>query len=126
MASGTLKAVSLDGNKFNAFGDVDLTQIGGGFDNESIMTSGGNFQKKVKNNSAATGITLYITDLQHDILSELNDRIRNFPINFTTTDNNVYRAIGFINYQNRTTADNKATVDLFPESAEGFILFSAG
>lgn len=122
--TGTLTALVLDGIRLNVFGDTDGTQAGGNFEVSELPTSGINVKKMVKMAGKVTGVSSYTTAVQHDLLSELNDRIKNFTIRFTDAEGNTYRGIGFINYQGRTQADSKSTLDLIPENSAGFALFA--
>jgi len=121
--SGTIREVNLDGLRLDAFGDVDVSLKGGKFDNESIATSGRNYNKKTKNNQEASALTLRASALQHELLNERNDRIIPFKLSFTDANGDRFTDVGHIDYESYTTADQKATVKLQPEN--GFVIFNA-
>jgi len=119
--SGTIREVNLDGLRLDAFGDVDISLKGGKFDNESIATSGRNYNKKTRHNQEADALTVRASALQHELLNELNDKTIPFKISFTDANGDRFTDFGNIDYVSYTTADQKATIKLQPEN--GFIIF---
>lgn len=121
--SGTIRSANIGGVRLDAFGDIDVSLKGGKFDNESISTSGRNYNKKTKHNQEASALTFRASALQHEQLNELNDRTIPFKISFTDANGDRFTDVGHIDYESYTTADQKATLKFQPEN--GFVIFAA-
>lgn len=112
--SGTLTKVLLDGLEFSVMADADVTQIIGAYTSEDLPTSGKPIRKMTRRTESREGLVIGCSDIEADILRELSERQDDISISYTTAAGSTYRTTGWINFENYTTADNKATVKLFP------------
>lgn len=115
--SGTPRKVTLAGITFTVFADTDITEIEGAFDRESVPTSGQNMSKMVRRSQNREGITVSTNGDELEILKELSQRTVAFPMSYETAAGDVFRSTGFIQLENRTTADMKTTIQLQPLDA---------
>jgi hypothetical protein len=114
--SGTLRKVTLNGITFDAAADVDVTEIDGAFDSESMASSGRNMRKMTKRTQNREGVVLIVNGDEFELLRGLSERTTDFPMSYETAAGDVYRAPGWIQLENRTTAENKATIQMHPRN----------
>lgn len=113
--TGTPKKVTLDGRTFDVMGDSNFSQIKGKYTNESVPTSGANVNKKTARAQNVESVNLQCSSEEADFLKGLNDRITAFPMSYELVDGSVFRATGFINFENHDTENGTAAVVLQPE-----------
>lgn len=119
---GTLKKVTLDGVTFDVFADTDVKEVGSGWENTVIPTSGGNVRKMVSRAESREGITLVCSGAEFDTLKDLAERLDDFPMSYETAAGDVYRATGWIEFESRQTAENKASIQMHPRNSwESFL-----
>jgi len=123
MASGTWRKLSADGITVNVKADNDAKLPGGKYKNEPIPHSGGNEQKKTKIPGTIENISVHVTALQHEQLQALNDRDDSYSLSAVDVNGNTWSAVGFIDYDGATVAENTGTINMNPESPDGFVLF---
>ena len=110
--SGTLRKVTIDGTTFDVMADTNVTEMGSGYLNEAIPTSGRNIRKITKQANIREGIIIACNGEERDLLEKLNDRTTDFSMSYETAGGDVYRATGWISFENRETEENRATVQM--------------
>lgn len=121
---GSIRRVTLDGLGFDAMSDANLNQIKGKYTNEDIVTSGKVVQKKTLRAQKIESVDLQANGEEAEQLRFLSERTTGFPMSYETANGDVYRAVGFINFEGHDTEAGKATIQMIPESIDGFTLFS--
>lgn len=114
MVAGAIKKVTLDGVTFTVAGDANITEVGSRYENSVIPTSGDNMRKMVKRAETREGVTLIIGGRDRELLRTLADRTTDFPMSYETAAGDIYRATGWIEFENRETEENRATIKMFP------------
>ncbi len=114
--AGTIRKVILDGVTYDAMGDTNITEVGGAFENESIPTSGRNIKKMTKRPENREGVVIACNGAERELLKELSERLTDFTLAYQTAGGDTYRAVGWIEFENRETEENRATVQLHPRS----------
>lgn len=114
--SGTLRGVTLDGVAFNVMADSDVSEMGGAFEVEIIPTSGPGMKKMTRRNQTRESVVLSCSDSERELLQALSERIADFPMSYTTASGSVYHADGGIEFENRTSAENRATIKMLPRN----------
>ncbi len=114
--SGSPRKLTLDGVTFGVAGDADITINLSKYTTEGIASSGAPMYKKTKRVPTIDTIAVLADSQEQQVLRELAERITTFPMSLTLADNSVYRNTGQINFENVTTADNRATIQLIPEN----------
>ncbi len=113
--AGTIKKVTLDGVTYDVPADIDVTEMGSGFENSMIPTSGRNILKQVTRAEIREGVVLIANDQEMDVLTALAEQQIPFPMSYQTAGGSIKRATGWIEFTNRTTAENRATLILLPQ-----------
>ena len=120
--SGTLRGVTLDGVAFNVMGDADISEMGGGVEVEMIPTSGPAMKKMTRRNQTRESVVLSCSDAERELLQELSERIADFPMSYSVASGSAYFADGGIEFESRTTAENRATIKMLPRNQwEAFV-----
>jgi hypothetical protein len=114
--SGTLQKVVLNGLEFQAMGDVDVTQILGQYTNEEIPTSGDSIRKMTRRTETRESVTIGCEPAEAEILKGYSEQKTDITLAYALADGSVYRATGWIDFENFTSADFKATLKLFPRN----------
>lgn len=120
---GSMRKVTLDGVPFNVMADANADQKKGKFDTEGVPTSGDTIMQKTYRAQTADSIGLQANNAEADVLRVLSERINNFPMSYTTADGSTFRAVGQINYEGHNTEKGLATIQMIPESSDGFAVF---
>jgi hypothetical protein len=119
--AGTIKKVTLDGVTYDVPADINISEMGSGFENSLIPTSGRNVLKQVKRAEIREGVVLIVDDLEMDRLKELAERQgdgeKAFPMSYQTAAGVTKRATGWIEFANRETEENRAAITLLPEGS---------
>lgn len=114
--SGTLRGVTLNGVAFNVMGDTDISEMGGAFEVEIIPTSGPGMKKMTRRNETRESVVVACSDSERELLQSLSEQIADFPMSYTTASGSTYQATGSIEFENRTSAENRATIKLLPRN----------
>lgn len=119
--TGTIKKVTLDGVTYDVPADINISEMGSGFENSLIPTSGRNVLKQVKRAEIREGVVLIVDDLEMDTLKDLAERLKekasSFPMSYQTAAGVTKRATGWIEFANRETEENRAAITLLPEGS---------
>ena len=115
--SGTLRNVMLDGIPFDPVGDINVTEVGSSIESESIPSAGRNMRKMTRIPENREGIVLMCNDSERSLLKELAERTVDFSMSFTLASGTVYSASGWIQFENRETQDNRATIQMHPRNS---------
>lgn len=118
MVSGSIRKLILDGIAFNAPGDVNLSEMGGKFENEAVPHTGGNLIKKTLRAEIVEGLVLIVDTNEKGLLREFSERIEPFPMSYVNAAGNTRRSVagGTINFDTFETEENRATITLIPLS----------
>ena len=114
--TGTPRKVVLDGITFDVFADANITEIGSAYENENIPTSGKNMLKKIRRSQNRESVVVAANGAERDVLRTLSERTIPFSISYELASGDIYRATGFIEFENRETEENRATIQLLPEN----------
>ena len=120
---GSIKRVTVDGLSFDVMADSNFTQNNSKFDNEGVATSGKNLQKKTARVQMIESVSIATDedeDRQLQLLADTNDE---YPLSYETAAGRVYRATGFIKYENRETETGTTKIQLIPTDPDGWDLF---
>ena len=112
---GSIRKVTLDGVTFAAMASANIKEIGSAYLNDAIPTSGKNVRKMTKRADIREGIELALNGAERDYVSALADRIDNFPMSYETASGDVYRTVGWIEFESMETEEGKATIKMIPE-----------
>jgi hypothetical protein len=115
--SGTLRGLTLDGLTFDVKADADITINLSPFETEGIPSSGRSMMKMTVRNPSIEGIPLEADPVEADTLRELAERLDDFPMSIELADGSILRGTGRINFENYTTAEAIATIQLHPDRA---------
>lgn len=113
---GAIRKVTLDGVSFDCFSDTNITEVGSQWQNESIPTSGRNMRKMTKRAENREGIVIAANGAERDILKELSERQTDFTMSYETAAGDVYRCSGWIEFENRETEENRASIQMHPRN----------
>lgn len=120
--AGSIRKLTLDGVTYDVMGDADIKEVGSGYENSMLATSGRNILKKVKRVEDRDSVVVACNGAERDALKALADGTKDFPMSYTTAAGDVYRATGTIEFVSRTTAENKAEIKLLPRGTwESFL-----
>jgi hypothetical protein len=114
--SGTLRRITLDGITFDCMADTNATEVGSAFENSAVPTSGRNMRKMMRRTENREGIVLACNGSERELLRGLADRRTDFPMSYETAAGDVYRAQGWIEFENRETEENRATIQMHPRT----------
>ena len=112
--TGTLNKVMIDGEEFKVAADTDATEIGSEYENEALPTTGEALRKMTKRVQSVEGIILHANGAQKERLKEIADSRNDVNMSYETRAGDVWRARGFIEFENRTTEEDRATVNMHP------------
>ena len=113
--SGSIRKATLDGVPYEVAADSNISEVGSAYQNELVPSSGGNMRKMTKRAEQREGLVLLVDASERSNLRTLADRDTAFPMSYTTADGSVYRATGWIEFENRETEENRAAITLLPE-----------
>lgn len=121
--AGSIRKVTLDGITFDVPADANVSEVGSGFLNESIPTSGRTLRKMTKRSQTREGLVVIANGAERELLQELADRLSDFPISYETSGGDVYRTTGWIEFENRETEELRCAIQL--HSRNGWDAFVA-
>ena len=110
--SGTLRKVTLDGVTFDVMADTNVSEIGSRWENEAIPTSGRNMKKMTRRPQNRESVVLACNGAERELVQELAERTTDFPMSYETAAGDVYRTVGWIEFENRETEENRATIQM--------------
>lgn len=112
--SGSIRKLTLDGTSFDVMADTNITEVGSAYENDSVPTSGTNMRKMTKRAENREGIVVACNGSERDLLKGLSERNTDFPMSYETAAGDVFRSTGWIEFENRETEENRASVKMFP------------
>lgn len=121
--SGSIRKVSLDGVPYETAPDTNISEIGSRYENSDIPTSGENMRKMVRRTETRENVVLVVDDSEREALRELSERLDDFPMSYETAGGGVFRTVGYIDFENRETEENRATIKMIPRTV--WSLFAA-
>lgn len=113
--SGTIKNVSLNGIPFSVPGDIDATINYTKEESEGIPSTGKTMHKITLRVPTIESLILLVEPREWDTLRTLSAELTSFPMSVTLADGSVLTGTGRINFENVTTAENRATITLIPD-----------
>lgn len=113
--SGSIRKVILDSVTYDVMGDANITEVGGAFENEAIPTSGRTIFKMTKRPENREGVVIACNGAERELLKELSERFTVFSLSYQTAAGDIYRTVGKIEFENRETEENRATIQLLPD-----------
>lgn len=114
--SGSIRQVTLDGVTFDAVADANVKATPSQFENSAIATSGRNLHKMIKRVQSREGVVLIVNGAEQEALKALAERTADFPMSYTTAGGDVYRAVGWIEFESHETEENRASVQMHPRN----------
>lgn len=114
--SGSIRKLTLNGITFDVLSDSNFNETGSAYENDRIPTSGESFKKMTKRVQKVESVVVRANPAVRKQLADLADSTSDFPMSYTTADRSVRRANGSINFENRETEENRATIQLHPKA----------
>lgn len=114
--AGTPKKLILDGITFDFAADTNISEIGSSYVNEVIPTSGRSFLKQTKRTENREGVTIIANGAERELLKALAERQTAFSMSYETAAGDVFRTVGWIEFETRETEENRATLQLLPQA----------
>jgi len=124
-AVGSIKKVALNGFTFNVMGDSNFDHKKGKFETEPVVHSGGNTMSKKLRAQNVESVGLQCGASEAEVLKELSESLTNFDMSYTNAANDIFRAVGSIDFEGHDTEKGLATIKMIPESADGWVPFLA-
>ena len=124
-AVGSVKKVSIDGFTFNVMGDANFDHKKGRFETEAVVHSGGNTMSKKFRAQNVESVGLQCDAAEAEVLKELSERLTNYDLSYTTANDDIFRAVGNIDFEGHDTEKGLATIKMIPESIDGWTPFLA-
>lgn len=119
---GSLRRVTLDGITFDVMPDANVDEVGSAWENDALPTSGRTLRKMMKRVETREGVVLACNGSEREILREIADRQSDIPMSYETAAGDVYRCVGFIEFEKRETEENRASIKMFPRDTwESFL-----
>ena len=124
MPSGSIIKAVIDGITYVVAADANVPNTPRVM-NEATPHSGGNEKKVTIQHGAIEGLTLILSETEHDNLKTLQESTRdNIPMSYTRASGAVYTGKGWFNLDNYESEENKCDVTLYSKTGK-FDLFSA-
>lgn len=111
---GSLRKITLDGTTFDVFSDTNINEVGSEYENEGVPTSGRTMRKMIKRVQIRENIVIPCNGEEREILKALADSKSDITMSYETAGGDVYRAVGFINFESRETEEERATIKMIP------------
>ena len=111
---GTIRKVVIDGVTFDAFADSDITFNKSKYTVEGVATTGINLTKRTKRVQTIEGLTLAVSPSEFVNLTAKADSLADKTFSIELADGSVFKATGQINFENYTSMDGKASIQLIP------------
>ena len=120
--AGTIRKLMLDGVSFDVLGDSNFSEVGSKFENESVPTSGANLKKMTRRAENVEGVVVATDGAERVLLKALAERTTDFTMSYTTAGGDVYRSVGWIEFEARETEELRAAIQLHPRNGwESFV-----
>lgn len=119
---GTPIKLVLDGLTLFPAADADPGHGKPRLKTEAEETSGRTFFKKTVQNQAVSSMTVKVTSDELEMLNELAKRLDPFPMSYTNAAQDVYRAQGMIDFEERKSATGAVDLTLICDE-KGWTLF---
>jgi len=120
---GSPVSVTLDGVTFDLVGDANFSQMKGKYTNEEIVTSGKIIQKKTLRAQKTESVNIQANGEEAELLKQLSERIENYPISYELAGGDIFKAVGFINFESHDTEAGVAVIQMTPEDNDGWAPF---
>jgi hypothetical protein len=114
---GTPRKVTINGLTYDAVGDADIT-INSNIEKEGLPTSGRTMFKHTRKNPDMESVGISADPSEYEVLMQESESLVTFPMSLTFADGSVFRAVGGINVDTYTSADNIATIKMIPDNAK--------
>ena len=111
---GTIRKVVIDGVTYDAFADSDITFNKSKYTVEGVATTGRTLSKRTKRVQTIEGLTLAVSPAEFVNLTEKADSLADKTFSIELADGSVFKATGQINFENYTSMDGKASIQLIP------------
>ena len=111
---GTPRKVTLDGLTFDVMADANFSEMGSQFETEPVPTSGRTLKKMTKRSKSVESVNLACNGSERADLEDLADRLTDFPMSYELASGDIFRAVGFIVFENRETETITATIQMHP------------
>lgn len=112
---GTMIKCVFNGITFDIFADTDITMNLSKYTIEGIATTGNNLFKRTKRVQTIEGLAVAGSVSEMLNLVSQADSLGDKTFAITLADGSVFRATGQINFENYTSMDGKANVQLIPK-----------
>ena len=113
--SGSWRKLSIAGIEYDVAADIDATVMPSGVEKEGIATSGQTLQKVTKRVEMVENVTIIANGEEQQQLKDVAEALELVPLTYTEASGDTYRATGFINIGEKTTAENRMNVTLIPQ-----------
>ena len=114
--SGSIRKLTLDGVTFDVLGDANFSETVSAYESEAVPTSGVNIRKMTKRAKIVESVVVGANGAERDQLKALAERTTDFPMSYETAGGDVFRAQGWIEFENRETEENRASLQLHPRA----------
>lgn len=111
---GSIRKVVIDGITFDIPLDADATFNYSLYTIEGQATSGGNMTKRTKRVQTVEGLVVACTAAEMVTLADKADSLADKTLSVELADGSVFKASGQVNFENYTSQDGKASIQLIP------------
>ena len=112
--SGSIRNVTINGVTYDVLADANFSETGSRFENEGIATSGETIRKMTRRVPQVESVIVKAAGADKERLKGIADGIDDVSMSYETAAGDVYRATGFIEFENRETEENRATLTMIP------------
>ena len=117
MNVGTVRKVVLNCRTFDVPLDVDVTFNYSQYTIEGVATTGRTLQKRTKRVQTLEGLVIACSAAEMVDLAEMADSLPDKTFSIELADGSVFKTSGQINFENYTSAEGKANIQLIPTYA---------
>lgn len=114
---GSIRKVVIDGITFDVTLDADITFNYSQYTIEGQATSGENMTKRTKRVQTIEGLVIACTAAEMVTLAGKADSLADKTLSIELADGSVFKSAGQINFENYTSQDGKANIQLIPRRA---------
>ena len=114
--SGSIGKAVIDGVTFDVFSDVDISLQLSRFKSEAVATSGRVMQKRTKIVQELKNLKLVCNEDEAVTLQNKAEGIVDVTLAITLNSGGVVRSAGFLDFEDWSTMDMKASVTFFPRT----------
>lgn len=112
--AGSIRKVTLDGVTYDVAGDANIDEVGSAYENDVVVTSGNNLRKMNRRAQTREGVVLICDGAERDALKDLAERTDDFMMSYTTASGDVYKALGWIEFEKRETEEYRCSIKMIP------------